>query len=775
MVDHYMEYSLISTLLEEVCKEIQLHPQISQLILGFVRYLKEPRYQLPLNIDELSRIFSQFYRDLNCLIVNFYTNSNNIKKLLIKNSSFLNEHDNFFDYLLAIANNGNTQGNGKLVKRLDPDALHQLRVFNYYKFIVIFQSIELAQKVLFESLLDDLTLYDKVFKFEQKDLIHEEFLYEKIEQLKLEKLPFSKFGNDKFSEFIDNIKQEDLQEIEQAFISLDSTHTPYAKLSFIVKIHKLLIQVFISSGYKNHDINNDILLPTLIYLIIYKINTVNIYSNFLFIKHFLNMLDPYHIELYLLNVSNTYEPVEKLNKIGNKYKQANLFDLLLIDNTENETLELGDQFQFFNNDKDLITYLSNNYLNNGELNYYLTNFEAVIMFLSNITMEELTQESSSSELLNSTVFELVEQDLQNHFKFPEPKIDEEKIDKSDNKSVRSRSSSILNSLTNKFHENRTRSNSSVVNSLRSSSKESFPTVATTINDIDSMTSPDDNLSVSLMKNILGRFNSISVSQFNLDERHENEVHDLASGMHSISSGDSANSGESHHTNNSHGNDAHNTNGDSSNHTADSNSIYSRNNSLSSHTNSIHLTPKVISTNNRNVSFINRISPSHTRTRSSSLDQGKRNTITNKLTNGVNEFMTKLNSSALNPPSALINKINTSNSSINSIEEGGNSTATLKQDYTRSRNSSLQVMDKWFNNISANLYHSTTTKNKDLLELTKFKDVEFDSLTIKDMKALKQYYDILCQQSLHNEKDHDDVEDTIINETSIHTNGNLPQE
>lgn len=769
-----MEYSLTSTLLDEVSNEVELHPQINQLINVFVRYLKEPKYQQPLQIDELSTIFHQFYRDLNCLIINFYTNSNSIKKQLIKSSKFFNENDSIFDYLLAIANsknNGNGKGNGttgtgangsngsgKLIKRYDSYALHQSRIFNYYKFIIIFQSIELAQKKLFNTLLHDLTLYDKVFKFEQRDIIHEEFLYEKIDLLKLENLNFDKFGNEKFATFINQLTSSQLNDLESLFISLDSCHSPFSKLLFIVKIHKVLIQFCLDSGYKNQEINNDILLPLLIYIIIYKIKTRNIYSNFLFIKHFSNIINPYNIELYNINLSN-YQPQEKINKIGNKYRLTNLFDLLLIDDTQNEKLNLDEKFQFFTNDHDLINYLSNNYLNNGELNYYLTNFEAVIMFLSNITLQELDHEKSSHNLLNFTLFDLVEQDLQNHFKFPEIEtekdIDKEKEkEKEKDKKDRSRSSSILNSLTNKFHENRTRSNSSIMNSNKSSSKESFPTLATS-NDLESVNSPDDNsLSVSIVKNLLGRFNSISVSQFNHYEKNENDVNP---GINSSDDNDISNSDATN------GNDV--TTHDSN--TVDSNSIYSHTNSLSSHTNSIHLTPKVISSN-KSLSFINRISPIHTRTRSSSLEQGKRNSITNKLTNGVNEFMIKLNSSSINSPSTL-NNSRTTNSSVESLDEAGDSTLTLKPDYNRSRNTSLQIMDKWFSNISANLHHSNP-KSKDLLELIKYKDVEFDNLSIKDLKLLKHYYDILCQQSLQFEKDIDTAEQTIINESNLHSNG-----
>jgi hypothetical protein len=228
--------------------------------------------------------------------------------------------------------------------------------------------------------------------------------------------------------------------------------------------------------------------------------------------------------------------------------------------------------------------------------------------------------------------------------------------------------------------------------MKSSSKESFPTIATTA-DIDSLNSHADgesNSSIGMVKTFLGRFNSVTSQPFNTNTY---EIED------------------------------------------DNNSFASSLNGKISNKNTL----------------LNRASPSHSRTRSSSLEQGgKRSSITNKFATGMNEIITKLNST-----NTLQIAKNTSDSSLNSLEEGENSTATLKQDFhTRSRNTSLQIMDKWFSNLGSNL--NSTTKNKDVIELTKFKDCDFDNLSVKDLKMMKQYYDILCQQMLAIDKATEEV-------------------
>ncbi|KAK6202491.1 uncharacterized protein RJT21DRAFT_112448 [Scheffersomyces amazonensis] len=855
-MDTPVPYLLAGSLSEEVRSASDLHPQITTLNQLFLKYLKEPRYQSPLTIDELSDLFQYFYRDLKSLIVNIFTQSNSTKKSLIASSNYFNSNPKKFDYLLAIANYSSSSI--KLLKRSDPDALLQLRIFNYYKFLIIFESLESAQLNLFNSINnDDIKLYDKIFRFDQKDIIYQEFLTEKLANLKALKLPFSHFiesqnsgddteNNEKLIKFINSITKVDLIVIQKLFNDLNCKNlTPYSKLSSIVSIHKLLIKIFVKSGqFKNSQINNDILLPTLIYFIIYKLNTKDLFLNFMFIKNFLNLIDPYKIEIYPLNLysSSSYNPLT--DKTQNKYfKQGNLFEFLNInttgvDNNNEDSSHDSSSDEFFADDKELINYLSETYLNSGELNYYLTNFEAIIVFLSNITVNELMShnasldqsipsnlESTTNKLLTTPISKLVDEELLTHFQFPDGKLKEEIQQQKSNEGQtatstnthsvtasalsqlsssesehnqtqtqtqtqsRSRSSSILNTISNKISETRTRSNSSIMNTLKPSNqllKENFPSLMdTSTTESSSQTdSLDLNSGFNMMKNILGRFSSsVSVSQFSHSQPPDffgplpQSDEFLNSGLESTS-------------------------------------------------------PQ-----RRSTLLINKISPHHSRTRSSSLEtalngggsastiingvHSKRNSITAKLTNGVSEFMTKLNnpppqnqsiasssstgsvsfqtqpqpqpqSNVVIPTQVVTNNINKniSNSSLHSLDNenlesisSNNATTPSKRSDSRSRGTSLQIMDKFFNNISQQsqkfmmpsgtsssvfdqqshqqqqqqqpqqqqhqLSHSTHPSISDLSSNTLFKyhNVDFDSLTIKDLKELKGFYDQLCSQFL----------------------------
>lgn len=87
------------------------------------------------------------------------------------------------------------------------------------------------------------------------------------------------------------------------------------------------------------------------------------------------------------------------------------------------------------------------------------------------------------------------------------------------------------------------------------------------------------------------------------------------------------------------------------------------------------------------------------------------------------------------------------------------------------------MDRWFNNFTneesaaigatnASLNHQSTssaasnafTNNEDSVfsssaeELTKFQHIDFDSLTINDLKLMKNYYDQLCSEFIASKTD-----------------------
>lgn len=434
-------YPLLSKLEEDVKTNLILHPQISSFIQLFLRYLKEPRYQAPLTITELSTLFKKFYQDLNVLTICIFTQSNSTKKQLISHCDYFNENPKVFDYLLAIANYSTSSI--RLLKRSDNDALYQLRVFNYYKLLTIFESIHLAELELFQSvsLGDDICLYDKIFRFDQKDTIYQEFLQEKLNCLRQLNLSFKHFidqdlGNqDKLVNIIDNLTQEDLILLQEDLTSLNTEITPYAKLKKIVSLHKNLIKLFSQKGFENKEINNDLLLPALIYLLVYKLETNDLYLSFLFIRNFLNLIDSLPIELYQINLYLSYNPAQERTPLSSsKYKKSDILGYLNLQDSQDLPQEqshiLSDEFKFFTNDKELISYINQKFLNTGELNYYLTNFEAMIVYLSNMTIAELLSNSEteiSSDLRNSSILKhpidkLVDEELLTHFQFPDGEL-----------------------------------------------------------------------------------------------------------------------------------------------------------------------------------------------------------------------------------------------------------------------------------------------------------------------------------------------------------------
>lgn len=769
---------LLLILEEEVCgNSVHMNEQISQLVQSFIKYLKEPRYQSPLTLPELALLFSNFYKDLNSLVINLYTQSNSVKKQLISSSEYFRTHADDFDYLLAIANYSTSSV--KLLKRTDLDAVLQLRVFNYYKFITIVEAIEKAQAELFNSnntLDEGISLLEKIFKFDQRDIILQEFLNEKLDALKKLKLPFSCFiENDttnKLTAFFSSISEagnenSTLEKIKQTFVVLIESITPYSKLKAVVEIQKSLI-ILLSEAYDSDpsNVNNDDIIPSLIYIIIYHVpfNSSDLYLNFTFIKNFVNLIDPYNVDINSFTLNSfpaSYTPTDRLNRSLNgkkTFKKNNLFEYLNLKEEDDTELETSSNIDFFKNDKDLVHYIQAKYLNNGELKFYLTNFEAVLFFLLSVTIQELVPEGTTeNQLLKCSLHKLVDQELLSHFKFPDGKaIDEFKNqeDISPQVSSRSRSSSLLNTISHKLNDvalsvNRSRSNSSIINSLKSSSlslnKESFPSFAgnhetetthtSPTNSNESNTVDTNHIPSLMMKNILGRFSLVLVPQFrpSIEEQITTT-------------------------------EADNTD------------------------------TKTEERDKRSSSLMSKMSLDHLRTRSSSiekLDQDqngirehqKKSSITSKLTNGVSDFMTKFNSTT-NGSNGTISTLhanptkNASNLSIHSFVEGLNnytdsnitinedlstpngSSATIQRrpDY-RNRTTSLQVMDKWFNNISANnnsnpesqenTVGSTTGDNLEeesvtqIKNLTKYTNKDFESLTMKDLKDLKACYDILC--------------------------------
>ena len=116
------------------------------------------------------------------------------------------------------------------------------------------------------------------------------------------------------------MKTEHWRKSKQTFVVLIESITPYSKLKAVVEIQKSLI-ILLSEAYDNDpsNVNNDDIIPSLIYIIIYHVpfNSSDLYLNFTFIKNFVNLIDPYNVDInsFTLNSFPTsYTPTDRLNR-----------------------------------------------------------------------------------------------------------------------------------------------------------------------------------------------------------------------------------------------------------------------------------------------------------------------------------------------------------------------------------------------------------------------------------------------------------------------------
>ena len=735
---------------EEICKYSKtLHPQVSQLVEAFFGFLRQPQFSTPITISNLSKLFKEFYDDLNTLVIMIYTHSTSNKKKLIAKSEYFASHPDEFDYLLAIANFSAPAS--KFPKRSDEAALYQLRVFHYYKFLAIYETIEEATRRLFLSTGpdDEIVLLEKVLKFEERDIIIQEFLNEKLEALRAMNLLISSFvetdPSDKLNNFFGNSSDENsmlLRKIKSLFLLLNEEVTPLSKLKTIVEIQKTTI-LLVAEIYEvdPSNINNDDLIPSLIFLIIkfVPLLSCDIYLNFIFIKNFINMIYPYNIVLTEVNSHTnftTYNPDRHLTYRRPKGRKV-LFDLInLKDNTFSAEENGKNKNGIFNNDHTVVEYIQERHLNTGDLNFYLVNFEAVLYFLQSITIGDLIPENDTeNELLNQPLSKAVDDELMSHFKFPNGEMAEEgKAEEKSpgNKDNRSRSGSLLNTIGTKITDvassmNRSRSNSSIKSHVKTSST-SIPTDnsvsknSVVVNPSESNTDEaGSNSTGTMMKNILGKFGlSLALPNKPIQEEATLAVTD---------------------------------------HPGEKLSPMTKTKSQGAKTGNSRL--ESTSTDNTNTSISN----------------PGRNTITTRISSGVNDIVAKINSS--NGNTGTLNTIHSKNASNLSLqsttdlqadnittegtmdnqgEKGAGSSSQRRPEHARYRTPSLQIMDKWFQNISNGMNNSSskntsvqstvaTTEfdDEELKSVFKYRTTDFEMLTINDLRTLKMNYDRLCDE------------------------------
>ncbi|SGZ49816.1 CIC11C00000000901 [Sungouiella intermedia] len=767
----------MSLLLKDIVGEVHgntamgIHPTVLALVDAFLSYLREPRYQNPLSLAELANLFQSFYADLDSLVINIYTQLNTNKRHLLQKSGIFNSDPDTFDYLVAIANY--SLSSIKLVKRTDPAAMKQLRVFAYYKMLTILDTVEKAQYDLFSSGNpgDKSSLYDKIFRFDERDIRVQRLFSEKIRVLRHLNLNFSSFCDitdteekvklDEFFLTFHIDQNPTLEKIQSSLRLMNQVRTPSAKLKHIVKTQKLVI--ILLSAFYDHDtskVNNDILLPALIYIIINHLPEsdsspqenlhlkleaeYDFYLNFTFVKNFLNLIDPYNVDCSLFTLSSSllsYNPTEKKRSFprSDRKTSSNLYELLNLTespatgNTEEvSTLPLRE----LEDDQSLISHIQSTYLNNGEHQYYLTNFEAILYFLLNTPIKELIPDDftipesyKESIHFNMNLQEIIEcSDKRRAQLLPEKPLDDDisKMMQEEMDGSRARSSSLFNTITSAVSQsvNRSRSNSA----LKSPTKEESNDFEASLTASPFAGDLVDHYGLAKVRNILGRLGLVSTIQMRpppLDEEAESII-----------------------------------------------------------TNTDDLGPEFGDARaKRSLSFFDKLSPNHSRTRSGSLENAagmmsnnsalRRSTLTSKFSSGVTELMTKLStatttgpsSANLIPASATVG--HTSNLSLHSIEEPSPFEDHSKRPSFSKRSASLQTMERWFNNIpeatteanhqptSSNASNQYTTGESNYNEgsvfsasfgeLTRYQHIDFESLTINDLKTLKGYYDQLCSE------------------------------
>ncbi|KAF8002585.1 hypothetical protein HF325_003550 [Metschnikowia pulcherrima] len=614
----------LSTLLQDLIAEVDeitekdLHPKVDALVSAFVAYLKEPRYQNPLTLIELKKLFDAFYDDLNSLVFHIYTQLNTNKRQLLKRSEIFKLDPKQFDYLNAIANYSSSSV--KLSKRSDPEALFQLRVFGFYKFLTILKTIELAHSKLFasSSSSDSTPLYEKVFKFDLRDIHFQKLLSEKIKILRQLRLPI------------------------QCFLESESQSESLAELLNLDENAKVTSEVF-----------------------------------------------------------------------------------------KNELAE-------FSSDEALVNFIQSKYLNTGELQFCLTNCEAVLYFLLNTPISDIAPKGFTipADVLDNETFNLsLHEIIQKKYEGPDvinPKDLSKLLEDEFDDTSRSRSSSLFETITNAVSQsvNRSRSNSGVKTTDPFPKKELSSLTADFETSLKQFSGQTEPYGLSRVRNIFERIGLASHLQVKPVESDTEDLQDTVAML---------------------------------DHTPEPNR------------------------SKRSQSLFDKLSPNLSRARSGSLENPgnsqaaslRRATLSSKFSNGMTEFMTKISSAANTAAGSSASIVATENSSravhaslssVHSIEDPFEDAGYVGRNLLGPRSSSLQTMEKWFCNIPDNPPDETSVRHRSNTsisskcfntlesnynegsvfsasfgELTKFHFTDFESMTINDLKKLKCYYDQLCTE------------------------------
>ena len=718
---------LVAAIQEEIRQKVsaEIHPKISALTSAFVAYLKEPRYLSPLTISELASLFTAFYNDLYGLVFNIYAQLTLCKRQLIQNSALFANDLATYDYLNAIAHYSSSHL--KFVKRSDAQTAYQLRVFGFYKAVIILESIEAAQAQLFTSVTpgDQTQLYYKIFQFDLRDIILQDLLTEKLSILSKLSLPLSAFCeagvnldsaslDDYFSTLPDEAGQT-LECIKNYMVQLDQARSPYSKARMVVKIQTSLIDL--CAGHYNNDsskVSNDILLPALIFIIIYHPartydgKSINLYLNFCFVKHFCHVLDPYHATASSFNQKSSltsYTPTERKESLieTEKLRTHNFFELINLKNSNEVTNKEAEPE--FTSDKALISFIQRTYFNTGELQYYLTNFEAILYFLMNTPIKDIVPLGYTipEALLQHDILTLSLHQVLESRESKEQEHDETESEYTSNQTeehteyaenaARSRSSSLFSTISTAVTQtmNRSRSNSGALKSQ--SKKTNVPSFEASLTQT---LTPGDNYGLTPVKKFLGRI-----------------------GQASAVLGENGPISEGEHLEN-------------------------------------------------RLKRSSLLSPGHSITCSGSVEipsflhspNLRKPSLTNKLLNGVSELMTKFNVA----PSVSTHNLSSYEDSSGGLKNSSREDSLEDCNMTRKPHPQFggrtSSMEKWIKKFGEPSEAQTYTNSQidsaynygslfsaPFEELTRYHLVDFDTLTMLDMKNLKFYYDQLCSELL----------------------------
>lgn len=224
----------------------ELPSQLDELIDGFLKDLRAPKYNKPLTPEQLCSTFQNFYE-------HFHSKTD----LFVKGSVYYRKRIT----RIELQTSGEIEEEKKFKRKIE---------------VKIRRYIEIAEEKICVE------LFDRLFNKFPKDVKTNSYVKEKLRVIK-------KIKGIQFNTLLDikdiQLSQPVINEISHKFKELNHFKTPYSKLKVLISIHSSINQ-FVKTQISNEFADGDYFLPLLIYLILINQDDVDFYSNFIYIKRF---------------------------------------------------------------------------------------------------------------------------------------------------------------------------------------------------------------------------------------------------------------------------------------------------------------------------------------------------------------------------------------------------------------------------------------------------------------------------------------------------------